>query len=183
MDALTGAHKHVLDVSAVQRRQSRGQQGRCGRRRRGLCRQPYHLARHRSIRAVSLGQRRRRPPSPTVAYSGDPAPSLTTEAVGYTMDVRGAGREHRDSGGPERQQRGLHSHHYRRRQLHGEGDLRAGRAERPSRGWASVGARATPSGLRCGATRAASCSWCNTTWRRAPARSSGRTTQTRSPAP
>ncbi len=47
-----GHHRHN------QRGQSRGEQDRGGRRRRGLCRQPHPLCRHHSLRGVSLGQRR-----------------------------------------------------------------------------------------------------------------------------
>jgi hypothetical protein len=89
MDALTGAHKHTLDVTGV----SGGDRavGKVGVADDGVvyvgnrtqpATSPFVLYRWADDAPTTV---------PTVAYSGDPAPSLTTEWVGYTMDVRGAG--------------------------------------------------------------------------------------------
>ena len=90
MDALTGAHKHVLDVSVVSggnrpvNKVGVADDGvvYVGNRTTTPATVPFVLYRWANDEPTTV---------PTIAYSGDPAPSLTTEAVGYTMDVRGAG--------------------------------------------------------------------------------------------
>jgi len=90
MDGLTGAHKHVMDVTGV-----------------GGGNRPVNKVGVADDGVVYVGNRTTAPATDpfvlyrwandepttgaTVAYSGDPAPSIATKNIGWTMDVRGAG--------------------------------------------------------------------------------------------
>lgn len=90
LDALTGAEKHYLDVSVV----SGGNRWvnkigvaddgvvYAGNRSTAPATDPFILYRWADDAPTTIA---------TIAFSGDPAPSLPSKVAGYTMDVRGAG--------------------------------------------------------------------------------------------
>lgn len=90
LDALTGAEKHLLDVSVVDggnrwiNKIGVANDGvvYAGNRSTSPATDPFILYRWADDAPTTLA---------TIAFSGDPAPSLPTKVAGYTMDVRGAG--------------------------------------------------------------------------------------------
>ncbi|HRT57980.1 MAG TPA: immunoglobulin domain-containing protein, partial [Candidatus Paceibacterota bacterium] len=90
LDALTGAHKHVLDVSVVYggnrwiNKIGVANDGvvYAGNRSTAPATDPFILYRWADDAPTTIA---------SIAFSGDPAPSLPTKVAGYTMDVRGAG--------------------------------------------------------------------------------------------
>jgi hypothetical protein len=92
MDGLTGAHKHVLDISAVNNGANRGV-NKVGVAEDGVV---YVCNRTLDAATVPFVVYRWANDAPTTvateAFKGNPFPSLTaTKYAGYTMDVRGAG--------------------------------------------------------------------------------------------
>ncbi len=90
VDGLTGTHKHTLDVNAVTggnrwvNKINVADDGvvYAGNRTTDATSIPFMLYRWANDNADTYA---------SVAYYGDPAPSLATKVSGYTMDVRGAG--------------------------------------------------------------------------------------------
>jgi hypothetical protein len=90
VDGLTGAHKHNLDVSPIEsgnrwiNKINVADDGvvYAGNRTTDPVGTPFMLYRWENDQPDTY---------PSIAYGGDPAPSLAVKVAGYTMDVRGAG--------------------------------------------------------------------------------------------